>query len=107
MANGPNLFSPSKKRSAWRRFFLQFNNILIYVLLAAAGVTGLLAHWLDCAVILGVVLINALIGFLQEGKAEQALAAIRKLLAAQATVLREGRRRVVAAATRVQGDGGW
>lgn len=56
--------------------------MLIYALLAAAMVTGFLRHWVDTGVILGVVVLNALIGFIQEGKAEQALAAIRCMLSA-------------------------
>ena len=62
--------------------------MLIYVLLAATLVTLLLAHWLDAGVILGVVVINAIIGFIQEGKAERALDAIRELLSLRATVVR-------------------
>lgn len=77
---GPNALPPPRPPSRWRRFLSQCQNVLIYVLLAAALVTALLGHGLDCAVILGVVLINALIGYLQEGKAEQALTAIRALL---------------------------
>jgi magnesium-transporting ATPase (P-type) len=83
---------------------LQFHNLLIYVLLAAAGVTALLAHWVDTSVIVGVVVINAIIGFIQEGKAEQAMEAIRRMLSPEATVLRGGKRIVVAAETLVPGD---
>jgi P-type Ca2+ transporter type 2C len=71
--------------------------VLIYVLLAAASITALLDHWLDTWVILGVVVINALIGFLQEGKAEKALEGIRKMLSLDALVLRDGKRRKAAA----------
>ena len=70
---GPNTLSATKVRSPFARFFLQFNNVLIYVLLVSALITGLLRHWIDTGVILGVVLINAIIGFIQEGKAESAL----------------------------------
>ena len=68
----------------------QFHNVLIYVLLGAAVVTGALQHWVDTGVILAVVLANAVIGFLQEGKAEAAMAAIREMLAPRAAVLRDG-----------------
>jgi len=102
--HGPNRLMPSAKRGPLLRFLLQFHNVLIYVLLAAAGVTALLAHWVDTAVIVGVVVINAFIGFIQEGKAEQAMEAIRRMLSPEATVLREGKREVVAAETLVPGD---
>lgn len=101
---GLNRLTPSKRRSPLLRFLLQFQNVLIYVLLAAAGITALLAHWVDTAVIVGVVVINAFIGFVQEGKAEQAMEAIRRMLSPEATVLRGGRRLVVAAEMLVPGD---
>jgi hypothetical protein len=69
---------------------LQFHNILIYVLLGAAVVTALLDHWTDTAVILAVVVVNAIIGVIQEGKAEKAMEAIRRMLAPRAAVLRDG-----------------
>ena len=86
------------------RLLLQFHNILIYVLLASAAVTATMQHWVDTAVITGVVVINAFIGFLQEGKAEKALDAIRKMLSLQANALRDGRRQAVSAETLVPGD---
>jgi magnesium-transporting ATPase (P-type) len=101
---GPNRLRPPQRRGSLARLLGQFHNVLIYVLLGAAGVTALLGHWLDTGVILGVVLINALIGFIQEGKAESALEAIRNLLSPQATVLRDGRRRVLSAEELVPGD---
>jgi magnesium-transporting ATPase (P-type) len=86
------------------RFLAQFDNVLIYVLLAAAAVTVALAHWVDTAVILGVVVINAVLGYIQEGKAEQALDAIRKMLSPQAIVVRDGQRITVSAEELVPGD---
>ncbi|GAB4116678.1 MAG: cation-transporting P-type ATPase [Sideroxydans sp.] len=103
-AHGPNRLAPPHRRGPLMRFLLQFHNVLIYVLLAAAVVTALLAHWVDTAVIVGVVFINAVIGFIQEGKAEQAMDAIRRMLSPEATVLREGKRVVVPAETLVPGD---
>jgi magnesium-transporting ATPase (P-type) len=82
----------------------QFNNLLIYVLLASAVVAALLGHVVDTGVILAVVIINALIGFVQEGKAEQALEAIRGMISPKASVLREGRRLTIDAAEVVPGD---
>lgn len=101
---GPNALPPPRPPSRWRRFLSQCQNVLIYVLLAAALVTALLGHGLDCAVILGVVLINALIGYLQEGKAEQALTAIRALLSPLAQVRRGGEHRELPSEQLVPGD---
>ena len=101
---GLNRLSPPKKRSALERFAAQFHNVLIYVLLAAGVLTGFLGHWVDAGVIIGVVFINAIIGFIQEGKAERALEAIRTMLSHQAMVLREGRRLTVPAEHLVPGD---
>ncbi len=102
--DGPNRLTPKKQRGPLLRFLLQFHNVLIYVLLGSACITALLAHWVDSGVIVGVVVINAIIGFIQEGKAEQAMDAIRRMLSPEATVLREGKRAVVAAETLVAGD---
>lgn len=101
---GPNRLEQTAKRGPFKRFLAQFHNVLIYVLLTAAIGTGLLGEWVDTGVILGVVLINAAIGFLQEGKAEQALDAIRGMLSPKALVLRNGQRSAVDAAELVPGD---
>lgn len=102
--DGPNRLPDAHARGPVLRFVAQFNNVLIYVLIGAAIVTGALQHWVDTGVILAVVLANALIGFLQEGKAEAAMAAIRNMLAPRATVLRDGRRQTVDGAAIVPGD---
>ena len=101
---GPNRLPPPLRTPAWKRFLLQFHNVLIYVLLVAGGITALLAHWVDSGVIFGVVAINALIGFFQEGRAEQALDAIRELLSPRAIVTRAGIRHEIDAADLVPGD---
>jgi len=103
-AHGPNRLTPPHRRGPFARFLLQFHNVLIYVLLGAAGVTAALGHWVDTGVILGVVVINALIGFIQEGKAEKSLDAIRNMLSLRAIVLRDGRRQEIAAENLVPGD---
>lgn len=102
--HGSNLLTPQQRRGPLLRFLLQFHNVLIYVLLASAAVTALLAHWVDTSVIVSVVVINAIIGFIQEGKAEKAMDAIRRMLSPEATVLRAGKREVIAAETLVPGD---
>jgi magnesium-transporting ATPase (P-type) len=104
---GPNRPRPPKRRGALVSFLLQFHNVLIYVLLASAAVTAAMQHWVDTAVILGVVIINALIGFLHEGKAERALDAIRNMLSLNASVLRDGHRQAVGAESLVPGDLVW
>jgi len=101
---GPNRLRPAKRRSAWALLLAQFKNLLIYVLLISGGITAIIGHWVDAGVILGVVLLNAFIGFIQEGKAEKALEALRDLLSSQATVLRDGRRVSMASDQLVQGD---
>jgi magnesium-transporting ATPase (P-type) len=101
---GPNRLPAPKRRGPLVRLLLQFHNPLIYVLLVASVVTFLLDYYADAAVILSVVIINALIGFVQEGKAEQALEAVRAMLASRATVLRDGSRREIDAEGLVPGD---
>ena len=86
---GPNRLPDAPPESLIRRIAKHFNDILIYVLLVAVVVTALLQHWIDSGVILGVVLINAAIGFIQEGKAEAALEGIRKMLSLDAQVRRD------------------
>lgn len=101
---GPNRLRPAKKKGPLARFLAQFHNVLIYVLLAAGAITALLGHWIDSGVILGVVVINAVIGFVQEGKAESALDAIRLMLSSQALVKRDGKFTSLSADQIVPGD---
>jgi len=101
---GYNRLKPAKQKGPLKRFLAQFHNVLIYVLLAAGVVTALLGHWVDSGVILGVVVINAFIGFIQEGKAEKALDAIRNMLSHQAMVRRDGKFISLPAEDLVPGD---
>jgi magnesium-transporting ATPase (P-type) len=102
--HGPNRLAEVRPVHPLWRLARQFHNLLIYVLLAAAFVTGLMAHWVDTGVILAVVLLNAGIGFVQEGKAERALQAIRHMLSPHAMVVRDGHAHDVDAAELVPGD---
>jgi magnesium-transporting ATPase (P-type) len=102
--HGPNRLPGAPPRPWWRRLLAQFHNLLIYVLLAAAFITLWLGHTVDTAVIVGVVVINAIMGLVQEGKAQRALDAVRAMLASHATVLRQGLRLEVDAADLVPGD---
>lgn len=102
--HGPNRLAPPRRRGPLMRFLLQFHNVLLYVMLAAACITALLGHWVDTGVLLMAVVINAVIGFIQEGKAESALDAIRAMLSPHAMVVRDGVRREIDAADLVPGD---
>jgi len=101
---GLNKLPEPMRRNVLLRFFHHFHNILIYVLLGAAAITALLGHVVDTFVIVAVVIINAVIGFLQEGKAEKAMDAIRHMLALRASVIREGKRQTVKGEQLVPGD---
>lgn len=101
---GVNALPQAAGPSLLYRFFKHFHDTLIYVLLFAALVTAILGHWLDTAVILAVVVINAIIGFIQEGKAEQALAGIRQMLSVNANVCRDGQWQQLPADALVPGD---
>src|SRR6516162_8679554 len=101
---GPNRLPEGKKRGPFTRFLAQFNNILVYVLLGAGFTKLMLNLWVDAAIIFGVVILNALLGFIQEGKAEKALESIRNMLSAEARTLRGGETRRIAAEQLVPGD---
>jgi magnesium-transporting ATPase (P-type) len=102
--HGANRLPAPPRRNPILVFLSHFNNVLIYVLIASAAVTAALQHWVDTGVILAVVIVNAVIGYIQEGRAEQAMNAIRGMLAPRAAVLRDGRRITVDAAELVPGD---
>ncbi len=103
-AHGPNSLPAPPAPNALMRLLRQFNNLLLYVLMAAATVTAFMGHWVDTGVIAAVVVLNAVIGFVQEGKAEAALQAIRHLLSPHAVVLRDGHPTDLDAAHLVPGD---
>ncbi len=103
-SHGPNRLARTAPRSALRRFLAQFHNVLLYVMMAAAFVTALLGHWVDTGVLLAAVVVNAIIGFIQEGKAESAMDAIRSMLSPHAVVRRGGERLEIDAAELVPGD---
>ncbi|WP_454683683.1 HAD-IC family P-type ATPase [Ancylobacter moscoviensis] len=102
--HGPNALPETPGRHPLLRFLAQFNSALIYFLLAGATAALILGHGVDAGVIIAVVLINALVGFVQEGKAEQALRAIRNMISPHANVLRDSRRISVEARDLVPGD---
>ncbi|MBO9622951.1 MAG: HAD-IC family P-type ATPase [Sphingomonas sp.] len=101
---GPNRLPHGRKKGPLLRFLSQLDNILIYVLLVSGFIKLMLSLWLDASIIFAVVILNALLGFLQEGRAEKALEAIRDMLPAQARVLRGGDTRLVPGESLVPGD---
>jgi len=101
---GPNRLPAGKKRGPFMRFLSQLNNVLVYVLLGAGFAKVMLDLWVDAGIIFGVVLINALLGFIQEGKAEKALDSIRNMLSAEARTVRGGETRIIPAEELVPGD---
>ncbi len=105
--DGPNRLSVQPGRSALQRFLSQLTEPLVLVLIGSGMVTAALGEWIDSSVIFGVVIVNAVIGYLQEGKAEAALAALARAVATEVTVLRDGRRRRMDAVHLVPGDVVW
>ncbi|MGE3811169.1 MAG: HAD-IC family P-type ATPase [Candidatus Nanopelagicales bacterium] len=101
---GPNTLPSAPRKGPLLRFALQFNHPLIYILLAAAAVTLLIGEPVDASVIVGVVLVNAVIGFIQEGRAERALEALVAMVSPEATVVRDGERRRIRSTHIVPGD---
>ncbi|MBD2157016.1 cation-transporting P-type ATPase [Leptolyngbya sp. FACHB-16] len=101
---GANELTAQKGQSAWVRFLQQFNQPLLYILLAAGVVTALLHEWIDAGVIFGVTILNAVIGFIQESKAENAIAALAESVTTEATLLRDGQKQVISSGELVPGD---
>ena len=101
---GLNEVKGKEGRSAWLGFLLQFHQPLIYILLIASGVTFFLGEYVDSAVIFGVVLMNAIIGYLQESKAEKAIEALARMVTTEATVRRDARKTRVPSIEIVPGD---
>lgn len=101
---GPNVIPAARGHGPWVRFLLQFHTPLVYILLAAAAITAVLQEWVDSGVIFGVVLVNAVIGFLQESSAAKALAALAQTTLTEASVLRAGQMRRISSNELVPGD---
>ncbi len=101
---GPNALPRFKRHGPLVRFLLQFHNPLIYVLLAATVITALLGEWVDSGVIFGVVLVTAIVGFIQESRAEAALDALVALMKTETTVRRDGQKVRIPSTDIVPGD---
>lgn len=102
--DGANALPEKAGNPAWLRFLTHFHDVLIYVLIAAAALTAIMGHWVDTAVILGVAVINALIGHVQENNAEKSLKGIRNMLSSAAVVIRNGQHETAPTTELVVGD---
>ncbi|OKY74105.1 MAG: carbonate dehydratase [Desulfobulbaceae bacterium DB1] len=101
---GPNALTAKKGKGPLKRFLLQFHQPLIYILIVSGIITALLREWVDSGVIFGVVLVNAIIGYIQEAKAVNALAALARTMTTVATVVRQGEKKQIPATELVPGD---
>ena len=101
---GENALPQKKGKPAWLRFLAHFNDVLIYVLLVAALLKLFMGQWVDMFVILGVAIVNALIGHIQESNAEKSLQSIRNMLSSEAVVVRQGNHETIPTTTLVPGD---
>ena len=101
---GLNQMTAQKRLSEWMRFLLQFHQPLIYILLSSTAIAAAMGEWVDASVIFGVAFINAVVGYLQEAKAEKALDALSKMVLTEATVRRSGAKVRIASAQLVPGD---
>lgn len=110
--NGPNSLGEEKKVPLWKRFLQQFADAMVIILIAAAALSGYMAFksgggiedWIDVFVILAIVILNAVLGVYQEGKADQALAALKKMSSPQTKVIRDGKLVMVDSENVVVGD---
>jgi len=101
---GENRISAKRETPAFMRFLLQFHQPLVYILIVSGFITAFLGEWVDSGVIFGVVLVNAVIGYIQEAKAVDALAALARSMGAEATIIRAGEKRRLPAEDLVPGD---
>ncbi|NOZ06085.1 MAG: cation-translocating P-type ATPase [Chloroflexi bacterium] len=101
---GPNVLRKEQGRPAWRQFLDQFTDFIVLLLIAAAVVSSLLGEQVDAAAILVIVIVNALLGFIQEYRAEQAIHALRQMTAPSARVLRDGVVQTIPSREVVPGD---
>ncbi len=101
---GKNALKEKKKDSYFKKFFMQFHNALIYILLGASAVTAFLHEWVDSGVIFAVVIINVIIGFMQEVKAQEAIESLKQMMYTEAVVIRDGKKITIDSIDLVPGD---
>ncbi len=102
--HGPNELPEAPPPSPWSILGAQFTSLIVWVLIGAAIISGLLGEWVDTGAILAIVFLNGLLGFIQEYRAEQSLAALRTLAITYARVIRDGARRTLSSRELVPGD---
>jgi Ca2+-transporting ATPase len=101
---GANQMTAQKRLSKWIRFLLQFHQPLIYILLISTVISAAMGKWVDASVIFGVAFINAIVGYLQEAKAEKAIEVLAKMVVTEATVRRNGEKLRITSVRLVPGD---
>lgn len=101
---GHNQLLEKRKVSAFYLFFCQFSNFIVWILIAAAIIAGILREWIDAFAIIIIVILNALLGFFQEYKAERSLSALRKMITRSSKVIRDGKLQTVPSKEIVPGD---
>ena len=104
LQHGPNEMTARSGTPAWKKFLMQFHQVLVYVLIVASIKSAWLGEWVDATVIFAVVLINAIVGYLQEAKAERSIHALSKLLVTETNVRRDGRKQRIPSSQLVPGD---
>ncbi len=101
---GPNQLREAPRPTIWQMLWEQFNNFIVMLLIVASLISALLGEWVDAGAIIAIVLLNAILGIVQERRAEEALAALKQLAAPEAHVLRDGKRQTIPARELVPGD---
>jgi Ca2+-transporting ATPase len=101
---GKNQLKEKKQDSKLKKFFMQFHNALIYILLGASVITALLNEWIDSSVIFTVVIINVIVGYIQEVKAAEAIESLKKMMITEAVVIRDGKKLTISSIEIVPGD---
>lgn len=101
---GLNQLEEAPPISIWTMLWAQFNDFVVWLLIGAALISALLGEWVETSAIMAIVILNAVLGIVQERRAEEALAALKKLAAPEASVLRDGHREVIPARQLVPGD---
>jgi Ca2+-transporting ATPase len=104
LETGPNQLQEKKGISPFGIFLEQFNDFIIWILIGASLVSGFLQEWVDAFAIIAIVVLNAILGFIQEYRAEKSLAALKKLSSPNSKVIREGQRKAVPSSELVPGD---
>jgi magnesium-transporting ATPase (P-type) len=101
---GKNILKEAKQESKLKKFFMQFHNPLIYILLGASIITAWLGEWVDSGVIFAVVIINVIVGYIQEVKAQEAIASLKQMMITEAVVIRDGKKTRISSLDLVPGE---